>query len=376
MKIFMKLFLFAILLVAGVGFYYLFDSQLVGGSCMVAATLAVTNSTWLDYARVLGPNHKVMKIIERIAQTNEMAANLYMCPSNMDTGHKETVRTAYGSSGWRQINKGIVASKNAEAQITFTPGVIEDHGIIDEELLANIEDKVGFRIAKNMGKIESIAQTIASTLIYGDQTVNPERFTGLTHYYDSTVAETAKNLILAGGAGADNTSLWLVGTGPRKIHTFYPKNVKLAKSEYGIEHEDMGRVYVGDGETPEGHYWAWMDKFKARLGLAVCDWRYAARIANIDISDLATAGDTSDSSANLVKLMIQALNKIPNRSSTNLSWYCNEYVKTAIETKIAFKGNLLMTPADMKNGLGPVTYFLGVPVRQVDAITIAEDLVS
>ena len=41
----------------------------------------------------------------------------------------------------------------------------------------------------------------------------PEEFTGLSVRYSDTTAVNGDNVLLAGGAGADNASIWLVAWG-------------------------------------------------------------------------------------------------------------------------------------------------------------------
>ena len=211
---------------------------------------------------------------------------------------------------------------------------------------------------------------MATTLFYGNVEVNPDRFTGLSPYYSSTTAASGANVLKGGGIGADNTSLWLVTWGENTIHAFFPRGSKA-----GIEHNDKGLQMVNDSETPAGQYYAFIDQYKTRMGLAVRDWRYAVRICNLDISDLATAGDTSDTSANLIKLMIQALNLIPSLRLGRAAWYCNQQVKTALDIKAYNKSNVNLTIQSLENG-APITRFMGIPIRRCDAIINAETLVS
>jgi hypothetical protein len=48
--------------------------------------------------------------------------------------------------------------------------------------------------------------------------------------------------------------------------------------------------------------------YRMDAGLTVRDWRYAARVCNIDVSDLATVANTK----NLINSMIKAAERIPS----------------------------------------------------------------
>ncbi len=57
-------------------------------------------------------------------------------------------------------------------------------------------------------------------------------------------------------------------------------------------------------------------------GLALRDWRYVVRIANIDVSNLSEPS----SAANIAKLMVKALHRIPNRGMGRPVFYMNRTV--------------------------------------------------
>jgi hypothetical protein len=336
-------------------------------------TIGNTNLTLMDYARRADPDGKIQRITEMMNETNEVLDDLVFVEGNTTTGHKTTLRTGLPTVAWRQINRGVQPTKSQTKQQLFTAGIIEGLGQVDEELVNIAIDKAAFRLSENAPFVESISQTMANTLFYGNVETYPDRFTGLSPYYSAlstATADSAANVINGGGSGTDNTSLWLVIWGEQTIHAFFPRGTKA-----GIEHEDKGKELVGDGQTPEGKYYAYIDQYKARIGLCVRDWRFAVRICNLDVSDLATAGNTSDTSANLMKFMIQALNLVPNLRQGRAAWYCNKYVKTSLDIKAYNKSNVNLTIETLQNGQ-PLTRFMGIPIRKVDQISIAESVVS
>jgi len=330
-----------------------------------------TNLTLMDYARRADPDGKIQRIAEMLTEVNEVLDDLVFVEGNTTTGHKTTMRTGLPSVAWRQINKGVQPSKSQTKQQLFTAGIIEGLGRIDEELVNIAIDKAAFRLSENAPFIEAISQLMATTFFYGDVTVHPDRFTGLTPYFAAlSGVDSAENVISAGGSGSDNTSMWLVVWGENTIHAFFPRGTKA-----GIEHEDKGKELVNDSETPAGQYYAYIDQYKTRLGLAVRDWRYAVRICNIDVSDLLTAGDAADTSANLLKIMIQAMNKVPSLNAGRAAFYCNKTVKTALDIKAYNKSNVNLTIEKLEGGK-LITRFLGVPIRRVDKIVNTESAVT
>lgn len=335
------------------------------------ATIGGTNLTLLDAAAAVDDGGRSLRIVEILAQVNQILGDMVVVEGNTQTGHKTALRTALPTPTWRKINQGVSITKATAESATFTAGTLEDLGQVDEELVALAANKEEFRFQQNRPHMEGISQQLASTLFTGNVATNPERFTGINTYYadGTTGANTsADNMVDGGGSGSDNTSLWLIVWGEGSIHGFYPKGTNA-----GIEHRDKGLQRVLDGSS--NPYFAWEDQYKARLGLVVADYRQASRICNLDVSDLATAGEETDSSANLIIHAITAMNQIWNIENGRAGWYCNRTVKAALDKQAMNKANALVTFDNIKDG-APMTRLLGIPVRRVDAISNAESAVS
>lgn len=99
------------------------------------------------------------------------------------------------------------------------------------------------------------------------------------------------------------------------------------------------------------------------------DWRSVVRIANIDVSDLLTAGDATDSSANLLKHMSMATDLIPDEhQNTKQVFYVNRTVMSMLKVKLMEKSNVHLTLEDITGANGvakKVLHFMGIPVRRV-----------
>ena len=110
----------------------------------------------------------------------------------------------------------------------------------------------------------------------------------------------------------------------------------------------------------------YQDQFTWDTGIAVRDWRYAVRIANIDVSDLA-----GGSAADLINFMIKAMHRIPSMSKGKCAFYmnrsCHQYLDIQKRDDVASAG-MTYKEVDGKR----VFDFRGVPVRKVDALTEAE----
>lgn len=358
------------------------------------ATIGNKQLTLLDHAKRHDPDGKIARIVEMLARVNSIVDDAISVEGNTQTGHVTTLRTGLPQIAWRSINVGIQPSKSTTKQVTVTAGTLEGMGKVDEELVELASDGKAFRLSEVSPFMESFSQTLASTMFYGDTRVNPDRFTGLSAYYaqlnaayqanpdalvnpSTTLPDSGRNVFDASEgskygtpSGGYNTSLWLVVWGENSIHTFYPKGTRA-----GIYHEDKGKWLVDDGRGVGAQYWAWVDQYKAKMGLCVRDWRQAVRIANIDVRALKTASDDADSSQNLVKKAIEAVNFIQFLNAGKAAWYCNRVVKTYLEVKAMNKFNAFLKYEDLGDGKS-MTKLMGIPVHRCDALMNTEAAVS
>jgi hypothetical protein len=269
------------------------------------ATLGTTVLTYADWAKRL-EDDRIATIVELLSQTNEILDDMLVMEGNLPTGHKTTVRTGLPSATWRLLNYGVPQSKSTTAQIVDTCGLLESFSQIDEAIAALNGNTQAFRMSETMAYLEGMTQQMASTLIYGNTAVNPERFMGLAPRYNTvttTTAQTANNVIDCGGTGTDNTSIWIVTWGANTVHGIFPKGQRT-----GLEHIPVGGA---DYKWPvldanNNRFMAYIDQYKWNLGLTVRDWRYVVRLANIDVSDLSTVN-----AANLINAIIRGMRRMP-----------------------------------------------------------------
>jgi hypothetical protein len=338
------------------------------------ATLGQTALTYADWAKRMDDEYRVATIIEMLSQTNEILEDMLVMEGNLPTGHKTTVRTGLPQATWRLLNQGVPNAKSTTAQIVDTCGNLETYAVIDKDIADLNGNTAEFRLSEVKAFLEGMSQQVAATLIYGNQSVNPERFTGFAPRYstlNTSNSQTANNVLDGGGTLSTNTSIWVVVWGNDTWHATFPKG-KIT----GLQHRDMGEWPVQDssGNT----YQAYRDHFKWEIGLVMRDWRYGARIANIDVTQL-----TGVSAANLINLIVRALYRLPTApvSATTIQSsdtpevranmgrtviYCNRIIRTYLDLQAMNKTNVLLRIEEF-NGM-PVTTFRGIPVRTCDAI--------
>src|SRR5215472_12880472 len=338
------------------------------------ATLAATALTYMDWAKRMDDGYRVAGIIELLSQTNEILEDMLVVEGNLPTGHKTTVRTGLPQATWRLLNQGVPNSKSTTAQIVDTCGNLETYSVIDKDIADLNGNTAEFRLSEVKAFLEGMSQQVAATLIYGNQFVNPERFTGLAPRYSTSNtanSQTAANVLSGGGAASSNTSIWIKVWGDDTSFATFPKG-KIT----GLQHRDMGEWPVTDsgGNT----YQAYRDHFKWEIGLVLRDWRYVVRVANIDVTQL-----TGVNAANLINLLVRGLYRLPTApvSATTIQTsytpevranmgrtaiYCNRILRTYLDPQAMNKTNVLLRIEEFDGK--PVTTFRGIPIRTCDAI--------
>jgi hypothetical protein len=338
------------------------------------ATIGSTALTYADWAKRLDDGYHVATIIELLSQTNEILDDMLVVEGNLPTGHKTTVRTGLPQATWRLLNTGVPNAKSTTAQLVDTCGNLETYAVIDKDVADLNGNTADFRLSEVKAFLEGMSQQVAATLIYGNQFINPERFTGFSPRYstiNSANSQTAANVLDSGGTASTNSSIWIVVWGPDTTHATFPKG-KIT----GLQHRDMGEWPVQDlaGNT----YQAYRDHFKWEIGLVGRDWRYVVRLSNIDVTQL-----TGVNAANLINLLVRGLYRLPTAPAgattiqtsdtpeirANMGrtvMYANRILRTYLDLQAMNKTNVLLRIEEFDGK--PITTFRGIPIRTCDAI--------
>jgi len=333
------------------------------------AGLGTNVLTLQDWAKRLDPNGKVPSIVELLEQTNEILMDMHWQEGNLPTGHRTTVRTGLPTAAWRLLNQGTQPTKSRTIQIDEACGMLEAWSEVDKDLAELNGNTSAFRLSEARSFIEAMNIEMAQTLFYGNSSVDPEEFTGLSVRYSDTTAGNGQNIVLGGSLAGqtDNMSIWLICWGPNTMHGIFPKG-----SSAGLIHEDLGLETV---ETTAGiagnRMRAYRDRWQWKCGLALKDWRYAVRIPNIDLSLLQ--GLTP---ADLTNLMIRAIHRIPNLNGGNAVFYMNRTVFQYLDIQrlAAVSGGGGLTYENVDGRIIPK--FRQIPIRLNDALGIAEARVT
>jgi hypothetical protein len=280
-----------------------------------------------------------------------------MIQANDTFTHRINRRASLPSGSWRKINDGVGRHATQTTEAFESMGMLEDYSVVDKVLYQGAPSPEEFRQQEINGFLEGLSQTWASATIYANADIDTEKFTGLAPRLN---ALSQDNVYSAGGSSSTLTSIYIVQWGETKAFGLYPKG-----SNYGVEHKDLGEQ-TWQGETSNTWFQAMVDHFQLRVGLGVKDPRSIARIANIDMTTIATA-------AGFVDTVIQALNSMPQRGA-GARLYCNADVFTKLDIYAKDKTNV---DYSFKDAFGrSVMTFRGHPVRTVEAILNTESAVS
>lgn len=330
--------------------------------------MAAQYPTILDIANSLDPDGNVAAVAEVLHQTNEIMTDIMFKEGNLPTGHRSSIRTGLPTGTWRRLYKGVEPTKSTRATVTDTCGTLEAYAKIDKDEADLNGNSDAFMLSEASAHIEGMGQDVATTLFYGDTSVNPERFDGFAPRFNSLSAANADNIIDAGGAGSDNRSIWLIVWGENTVHGIIPK-----ASTAGINVTPKGQqtVLEDDDSTNSKMFEAYVTHFQIKAGLCLRDWRFVVRIANIDKS-LLTADQTTG--AKLPDLMFTALEIIPNMSG-NAVFYMSRDVLTKFRQQLSNSTKNSTLEYENVGGIRTAMWN-DVPLRRTDALAVDEARVT
>ena len=336
-------------------------------------TLNVNYPTLLDLAKQ--PMAKdVAEIINLLAQHNPILEDAPAFPCNQGLSHKTTVLTGLPTVTWGRLYKGIPATKGSKQIVTDTTGFVESASIVDVRLVdiaEKAEDKASIRMTEAESHVEAMAQEVAATIFYGDSAVEPEKPTGFAPRFSSLSAENGKQIINGGGAGADNTSIWMITWDKQASHLLYPNKGTIGLTRYNHPNQ----VMVADGNGDE--FRAYREDFTWHFGLTVRNWQYVARVANIDVSDLTVDAATGADVINLMTEMYYAhKGRRLSKGRTYIYMNTNMVKYLDYQSRNAAGKNLFLTFKETGPNAKEVLHFRGVPIKECDAILDSEGVVA
>lgn len=336
------------------------------------ATVGGTVLTLSDFAQRLDPDGSIPDIAELLNEKNEVLTDMLWVQGNLPTGMRTTQRTGLPNVTFRLLNTGVQASKSTVGQVDDACCILEGWSVIDEKLAQLNGNVEALRLSEAKPFLEAMNQQFVSTLFYGNVLVNPGTFLGFAPRYGAIAAAVnQQNIINMAGGGGNNTSIWLIGWGEDTVCGIFPKGTMagLTHEDYGLQTVQAQAAGAVVGMT-SGFMRAYQDRFVWEPGLALRDWRYAVRIANINIATLTSTVTTPD----IISAMSRALDRLPSLKGCNPCFYMNRTLYSFLRLQGLAKSNAAVTvqPALNQFELG----FEGVPIRRVDQLLNTETAIT
>lgn len=331
------------------------------------ATLGASFFDLIDLYKSKDPDGQIAEVIEMLTEMNPILEDAIAVECNSGTKHLHTVRTGLPSVAWGRLYKGISQSKSSKAQVEDTTGFVEGLSSVDERLLELSKNEGAIRLSEAASYLEAMNQEVSTKIFYGNTADAPEEFMGLTPRFNDISAPNGNQIVKAGGAGADNTSIWFVTWGDMQCQLLYPEGTKA-----GVDRQDKGSQRVLDDAG--NAYFAKEELFRWHVGLAVKDWRYVVRICNIDVS-LVAAGSVA-----LYDFMRKAYWKLQSRrvAGGKMAIYANRDMLEGLDALASNAGttdNFTRLKVGEIEGKEVMTY-RGIPLRETDSLLNTEDLVA
>lgn len=340
------------------------------------ATITPGVFTYTEWALRHDPTGRLSALVNLLSQENGIMADMMSEECQSGNAYEFTQVVKLPTIQNRAYNQGINPTIAGVAQQIQTCSEYDDLITIDNSLARLNGNMAELRAQETRLHSQAFSQQVASDLFYSNNATNPLKFTGLSNIYNTvntSTSQIANNVIDCGGTGSTNTSLWLVGWGSKQIHTIFPNGMPtgLQMIDRGMQntYDAAGKVFLG-----------WQHWLQWNIGLAIHDWRYAVRAANIDVT--LFGGNTAPDLISIMTAMcykppVMPAGVAPVQTSDDPTvqmargaFYCNRTVINALDLQAQQKANMLLTIEQWAGR--PTLTFRGIPIRCVDALVNTE----
>ena len=330
-----------------------------------------------DYSTKFLKNGDEAPVAKVLVQSNPILDDAPVIESNSDSGHEYAIQTALPKNVWRRAYEGVEPTKGALRNVKEVYGRMSGLSVCDvatAEKGGNVKLVRGHLLEE---RLESMSQEAASKILYGSPKDEEKSFVGFAARYSSLSADamTSRQVIDNGGTTPNKqSSIYIIGWSPRKIFTFFPKGTRA-----GIRIHDYsknGPIAIADGKG--GEYPGYKVQLEWLLGMAVQDYRFGARVCNIQKDQLTTA----DAKVALYENFIKALGRIQNLETCNVVAYCDRDIKDALRAGYLKSGGVTVYQNNYGNSSGNKGYanhnliIDGIQIKAEDACKDTEAVVT
>lgn len=322
------------------------------------ATLGATMPNLVDVVKATGPDGKILRCAELLSQLSPVINDMPMREGNLATGHRVQVRTSLPTPTSRRFNQRVLPTKATSEQNDEQMAQLVDYSQVDcsvADLNGNGDE---FRMQQAIAHLAGLTNEFERQAWYGNSAVVQEEMDGLL----TRLTTAGDTVIDAGGSGADNSSIVLVGWGLNTCYGFYGKGM-----QGGIKHESKGKI---TSEDANGLIEVYRDRWELNAGIAVEDPRFLGAVRAIDVS--STVADPTGATVNLMTLMLKMVHGIYDVDSPMIKpvIYMNRTIFQMLDIQAQNKTNVYLQAGNEEGR--PKLSFRGIPIHVSDALTETE----
>jgi len=317
---------------------------------------------------------ELLDLADTVSKATGLMKVMPFFPTNQVFDHLTARRTDQGTPTPRIANEGAQEIKASSEQVIDIP--VHFNNVIkpDPLFLKKFNSPEQWKADEVRALYQGYAEEYTDQVISGDADNDPGReIDGLAKRLGSLpsdvndVTDRYHTVRSAGGAGADNTSVYVLGLGKAGVYGLYHKN---GTAGFSMKQLPEQLITLGSGDivcSPIDISWD--------VGLCATNYRMMGRLCNIDYSDLT---DDASAGANLMNTLTRLVNSTKvHLGGVTPIFLANESIITYFENQRRNFGGNGVNDANADIGkMGALTTFKGIPFIQTDAIGIAEAVVS
>lgn len=332
-----------------------------------------------DHAKMFGPDGKMLEVVKVLDQNSPILHDAVTIESNSDNGHIFAKQNGVAEVAFRRAYQGVKPTKGSRTVVTAGYGRASSVCEVDVAVAEKGGKVSEIRAEMAAEHIERMTEELDSKIIYGSRNPDEKAFVGFAAQYSDVNAENGRQITLMDqitpegesapiGATGNVSSIYFVGWGKGKIFTFYPKGTRAGIKTYDFSKN--GPIDLKDENG--GTYPGYKEQFEALMGFCVQDWRYGARLANIDVQ--AIQGSKAKKIA-LYEAFMTTLGKIKNIANVKLVCYASREVKDLLRSGYMAAGGVTVFQNNNMTSSGNQGY--GAADLVIDGIHIkAADCIS
>lgn len=289
---------------------------------------------------------------------------------NDGMGDKGQIITSYPEGELHGYNDGWGSEVVTGNNVRYTCSRRSSSSTIDRDQWNDQPEaeRNSWRLRRDEAFARGFARAVVRNLFYGDPAKDANSCKGLFNIVTPDDPIFGDRCINAKGT-TDNkqTDIMLVGWDPAFNYLFYPQygmNNGGFQTEVHSQPVRVSKVVSGVAK----HYWALETDFRWDIGVAIYDPKTVVRICNIDTTKLSKSSSTAGS-PDLIDLMTQAVNMLPDQYKGRCAFYCNDTITGILRRQINNKANVQLTIGEIAGR--KVTTWDNIPIHKLgsDVIT-------